>query len=255
MSGGSSRRIAVIVSGAVAREKARRPDAISYSTHPSAKMSARGSAVCPLTCSGAMYPTVPNTVPGSVAPANVCPSEVSSARRRDFLPREAEVEDFHVAIVSDEHVLRLDVPVDDAPFVGGGETVGDGGADLHDLSRRQRAPTDERAKRLAAEELGHRVDDAVLLAEIMDGEDVRVRECGDGAGLALEAGARRFVRGEPGRQELDGHLAIEREVARAVHLAHAPGAERCDDLYWPSRAPGVTNASDPSRARRPRAAP
>ena len=135
-----------------------------------------------------------------------------------------------MAIVSDEHVLGLDVPVDDAPFVGGGETVGDGGADLHDLSRRQRAPADERAQRLAAEELGHGVDDAVLLAEIMDGEDVGVRERGDRAGLALEAGARRFVRGEPGRQDLDRHLAIEREVARAVHLAHAPGAERRDDL-------------------------
>ena len=38
------------------------------------------------------------------------------------------------------------------------------------------------------------------------------------------------VRGEPARQDLDRHVAVERGVARAVDLAHAAGAERRDDL-------------------------
>ena len=53
-SGGSSRRIADMVSAAVSRWNARDPDSISYSTAPNAKMSERASADFPLTCSGAM---------------------------------------------------------------------------------------------------------------------------------------------------------------------------------------------------------
>ena len=70
-SGGSSFRIAFIVSIAESPLNARRPVSISKRTHPNAKMSDRASAGCPLTCSGAMYPTVPRSVPGSVALASV----------------------------------------------------------------------------------------------------------------------------------------------------------------------------------------
>ncbi len=65
-SAGWSRRIAASVSAAVSPLNARRPASISYSMHPRAKMSLRGSADSPRTCSGDMYPTVPSTVPGSV---------------------------------------------------------------------------------------------------------------------------------------------------------------------------------------------
>ena len=40
----------------------------------------------------------------------------------------------------------------------------------------------------------------------------------------------RFVRREPGRQDLDRDVAPEPRVARPVHLAHPAGAERRDDL-------------------------
>ena len=82
-----------------------------------------------------------------------------------------------------------------------------------------------------------------------------MRECGDGAGLALEAGARRFVRGEPGGRSLTA-TSRSSERWRARYTSPMPPAPSGATIwYWPSRAPGVTNASDPSRARRPRAAP
>src|SRR4029077_11363871 len=51
-SGGSSRRIAVIVSADVLRLKARLPESISYNSAPKAKMADRASVASPRTCSG-----------------------------------------------------------------------------------------------------------------------------------------------------------------------------------------------------------
>ena len=53
-SGGSSRRIAAIVSPAESPRKARWPASISYRIAPSAKMSLRASAGFAFTCSGDM---------------------------------------------------------------------------------------------------------------------------------------------------------------------------------------------------------
>ena len=69
-----------------------------------------------------------------------------------------------------------------------------------------------------------------MRAEVEDREDVRVRERGDGLGLALEARERVGVRGQLRGKDLDRDVAVELRVARAVDLAHAPGAERREDL-------------------------
>src|SRR6202022_2746251 len=61
-------------------------------------------------------------------------------------------------------------------------------------------------------------------------EHVRMRERRRGPGLALESGERLLVAGQLGRKDLDGDLAAELRVTRAVHLAHAAGAERRGDL-------------------------
>ena len=68
---GSSRMIATRVSAPVFRWKARLPVAISYRIAPSENWSDRKSTGWPLACSGDMYPTVPMTVPGAVAPIAV----------------------------------------------------------------------------------------------------------------------------------------------------------------------------------------
>ncbi len=65
-SGGGSDRMAASDAAGVGRANARVPVTSSARMQPSAKMSAGTSVSSPRTCSGAMYPMVPNTRPGSV---------------------------------------------------------------------------------------------------------------------------------------------------------------------------------------------
>ena len=85
------------------------------------------------------------------------------------------------------------------------------------------------AQRLARQQLGDRVGDAVVGTEIVDGEDVRVIELGDGLGLALETREPIGVGGHRLRQHLDRHIAIEPLVVRAVDHAHPALADLLDD--------------------------
>src|SRR5262245_65116034 len=64
----------------------------------------------------------------------------------------------------------------------------------------------------------------------MNRDDVRVRECGDGAGLLVEARHRLRIARQPLRQELQRDMASEPGIARSIHLAHATRAEKGDDF-------------------------
>jgi hypothetical protein len=143
---------------------------------------------------------------------------------------ESEVEDLHVAGPRDEHVLRLQVAVDDALLVGGGEAGRDLERVADRLVLRKRAAAQAPAQRVALEELGDGVDASVLAAEVVDREDVRMREGRDGERLALEArqrlGVVRHLRGE----NLDRDVALQLGIPRSVDLAHPARAERRDDL-------------------------
>jgi len=141
------------------------------------------------------------------------------------LSREAEVEDLHASVCGDEDVLRLDVAMNDAPVMGSGETVGDVGSDLQYFPHRQRAVIESHAQGLALEQLRDGVSDAIVLSEIVQSQDVRMRKRGHSPGLALEPRSRRLVGGETRGEDLDGHLASERRVRGAIHLAHPAFAE------------------------------
>ena len=72
--------------------------------------------------------------------------------------------------------------------------------------------------------------DAVGVFGGEDGDDVRVVERSDRAGLAIEAfETARFV-GDIGRQDLQRDLAAEPRIASAIHLAHSARPEGRDDL-------------------------
>jgi hypothetical protein len=69
---------------------------------------------------------------------------------------------------------------------------------------------------------------AVLLANIVNRADVRVVEGGCSLGFALEAGERLWVTGNIVGQELESDEAMETQVFRLVHDAHATAAEFLD---------------------------
>ena len=70
---------------------------------------------------------------------------------------------------------------------------------------------------------------AVGFLERVDRGDVGVVERGEQVGLALEASEPLGISRHLGRQHLDRHVAIQVGVGGAIHLAHAPRAERGSD--------------------------
>ena len=95
--------------------------------------------------------------------------------------------------------------------------VGAGGA---------RGGCDSLGERLAFDQLQHETAHAVRLFEAVDRADVRMIQRREHPRLALEARAPFRVGRERRRQDLDRDLAPELVVVRAVHLAHAAGAEQ-----------------------------
>ena len=63
----------------------------------------------------------------------------------------------------------------------------------------------------------------------VDGDDVGVLEPGDGLGLALEALGEVGVVEELGRQDLEGHVPVERRLVGQVDRGHAAPPQRSED--------------------------
>lgn len=169
-------------------------------------------------------------------------------RQRD--PRQAEVEDLHPVIAGQKEVLRLQVSVDDALGVRGGEPIRDRRADLDGLAPGDRSLLQPIAKRFAFQQFHDRIGNGLVRAVVVDSEDVRMGKRGDGSGFALEAGQPFGVIGEQLREDLHGDLTPEARVAGAVHLPHAARAKRCDNLVRPKPAGGCEHEKLPHRRNR-----
>ena len=154
---------------------------------------------------------------------------VPTPARIDLL-RQAEVQDFDAPLASDEDVLRLQVAVNDPFLVGGGETLRYLYREIRCLARTEFAPLEMLAQRPALQELGHRVRRSLVRSEVVDRQDVRMGKRRDRFRLALETRERARVGGHRLRKDLDGDVAVESAVARAINLSHASGAQRRQDL-------------------------
>ncbi len=140
--------------------------------------------------------------------------------------RDAEVRHLDAALVVDEHVVRLDVSVDDAVPVRVAERgehladVGDG--DGHGTG----AARDDQLLEGAPLDVLH--DDEVRalgLAPVVDGDDVRVGEPRRMGRLAAEALDELHVVRVPLVEHLDRDLAAELLVLGEPDVGHAPRAE------------------------------
>jgi hypothetical protein len=105
--------------------------------------------------------------------------------------RDPEIEDLDLTRAEHDHVRGLDVAVHDAFLVGEVKPV----AELpHDvelvLQAELRLPGDDAPELLALEQLHHDEKPAVVLAHVVDDDDVRVRDPGAGLRLAEEAPAK-----------------------------------------------------------------
>ena len=170
-------------------------------------------------------------------------------RRVDRLGQ-TEVEDLDLVVARDHHVLGLEIAMDDAARVRGRNPPGD-------LQRvGDRAPRRQRAAVRGGRAASRRRTSSVTTNAVPPSrpnskidEDVRMREPGDAHRLALEPRQRAGIRWRAAAgEDLDGDLAIEPRIARAVDLAHAAGAERGEDLVGPRRVPEFSGIGEPDRA-------
>ena len=105
-------------------------------------------------------------------PARTSPAAI---RRRDR--GQAEVRDPHVAAAVDHDVGGLQVAVQDAAVVRGGEARADLARDLERLVRRQPADAPQQRREVLAVHVLHREEVlAVHLADVVHAADVRMRD-------------------------------------------------------------------------------
>ena len=136
-----------------------------------------------------------------------------------------EVGDLRLALVVDDHVLRLDVAVDDPAPVRVAERLQDLLGEVDRDVRRQRAAlAHELLQRAPVDQLHRDVGRPVPLGAVEDADDVRVREPRRGLRLAPEALAELRVLGEAPAQQLQRHAAAEHLVLGAPDLGHAARA-------------------------------
>ena len=145
--------------------------------------------------------------------------------------RDAEVGDLHVARSGQQHVAGLHVAVHDAVAVRERERGRDLGGDLGGLVRvDRRLGADEVAQRSAFDVLHHDEVRAVLLAPVVDRDDVGVVEVRGGLRLAAEALDERRLARVLGEQRLQRDRPVQQLVVREVDLGHPALRELALDL-------------------------
>ena len=157
---------------------------------------------------------------------------LARSHRLDSL-RQAEIENLDVVVLRHEHVLGLQIAVEDPPFVGGGEALRNLKGVVDRLVLGNRSGVELAAQSLSFQKLHDGVGDAAVVAEVVDREDVRMRKRRDRLRLSLEPGERLRVAGDRGGQNLDRDVAVELRVPSPVDLAHPARAERGQNLVGP----------------------
>ena len=193
-----------------------------------------------MSCSGAMYGTVPTMVLTAVS---------SGAPRSLATPKSTTLTlpSAHRTMFS-----GFEIAVDDVVRVRGGERGADCADDDQPLVERQRAALAQpRGEVLAVEVLEHDVGRAVLGdVVVVDLDDVGMVERGDDLGLAAEAAQRLLVLLQADAQELDGEALGDAQVSRLVDGAHAPlGDEALEAIGFDQHAADAIHGVHCRRAR------
>ncbi len=160
------------------------------------------------------------------------------ARPRELARRlgQPEVQQLHVARRRDHDVLGLEVAMNDPLRVRGREPAGDLLAHRERGGRVERPALQALTQVLAFDQLHGDVDAPVVLVDLMNHGDVRVRDCRRRPRLAEEALALLLAaRGVD--QHLERHCAAELLVLGSVDDAHATFAQATHDVVVIQRRP------------------
>ena len=141
-------------------------------------------------------------------------------------PGQSEVGHPEASVLVEDEVGRLDVAVDETAAVGIGQGLGRLDTDGRRLGHRDPAAVVEKvAERAAAQVLENEEGTTVVLAPVVDGEDVRMGQLGGRLSLVAEATEEGLVAGQAGVEDLDGHPALKDDVPGGVDGRRGPAAE------------------------------
>jgi len=161
-------------------------------------------------------------------------------------PGQPEIQNLDGTVLADFDVRRLQIAVDDALLVRRGESVGKLPGDVQRLAHRKpRTPSQFFRQRRSLDQFedqsqiglrGRRISKFFLGVNRTDVGMVQRRQR---ARLAFQPRQALGIPGEGFRQDLDRDVPTEACVARAVHLAHAAGAEGRSNLVDAKTGAGV----------------
>ena len=157
---------------------------------------------------------------------------LTAALFMDILERgDAEISDLDHVVVRNHDVLRFDVPVDDAMGVRVLQCL----ADLRGVVQRLDGAEYTMLRHALLERLAFdKLHDDILrlpaVADIVDRDDIRLREHGDRVRLRLEAVFQLSVRRHFIAQDLDGDIAVQLVAHGLVNDRHAAAADDLQDL-------------------------
>lgn len=120
--------------------------------------------------------------------------------------------------------------MDETLLVSGGQALGHLLPQAKDLGHRERlAALQPLIQRFTVQKLHRQEDDAAVLADLVDADDVIALEGGRGPGLAQEALAGQLAVGQRGFHDLQRDEAFELHVLCLENDTHAAGAEQLQD--------------------------
>ena len=142
---------------------------------------------------------------------------------------QAEVEHAHAAIGTDEHVVGLEIAMQNTLAMRCAERLGDGLCHAHLLVQAARLVLQPSAHGAAAYVLERQVGTPAVLADGVDGHDVGMIELGGRARFGEEAAEGTWRLELAPADHLDGHVAVEGGVAGQVDLSHSPTTQQPHD--------------------------
>ena len=163
-------------------------------------------------------------------------------------PGHPEIQHLHVGLGGDHDVGGLEVRVNQTGFMRVRERVGNLERVAARHIERQRAAVQTLLQRDALHQLHAQVGPAVVLADVVDVADIRMREPRRLPRLGQQAGVGRRVAAAP--QHLEGVIALEPQMPGAVHVAHPAGSQPLADLVIADPGPDRQIAVAKARERR-----
>ena len=144
--------------------------------------------------------------------------------------REAEIGDPDVPVAVDHHVGRLQIAVQDAAIVSGGNPRAELPREVDRLVLWDAADAAEQRRKILAVDILHREEAAaVRVAEVVEPADVLVRHLSRDAQLVVKLREPRRIGGGAIGQELQRDRLIEGEILGAIHFTHAAAPEQRDE--------------------------